>query len=369
MLRWALLSLWMEPGRALGSALGVGFAFTLVVLFQAVFEGESDRIVAYPENAGADVWVMQRGVSNMHMASSILWDWKETRVGQVQGVKDLTPILYLNSVVRAGKRDWFCYIVGLPPNAERGGPWRMASGRAEPRRGEVVIPRTLASLAGIGIGDQVAITDLRLTVVGLSDETFSMANSVTFVAMEDLEDIMGAYGYHSYLLVVAEVGEKAEALAHRIMREVDKVSALPRDRFVARDRKMALAMGTEIIWIMTRIGGLVAMLIVAFAAYSQVARLQGEYAVVKALGFRGSQLAMAALVQSITVTLAGLLVCVAVSYLVIPALPKLAPQVSVLVTGGQLARVALAALPVAAIASMLPIARIARVDPMSVFRT
>jgi ABC-type lipoprotein release transport system permease subunit len=196
-----------------------------------------------------------------------------------------------------------------------------------------------------------------------------MANSVTFVTMEDLEDIMGAHGYQSYLLVVADTGEEPVSLANRIVQEVEKVNALPRDRFVARDRKMALAMGTEIVWIMTRIGGVVAMLIVAFAAYSQVTRLQGEFALLKALGFRRGQLAIAGLIQSVTLTSAGLLICVVLSCFLLPVLPELAPQVSVLVTREQLMRVAVAAMPVAALASLLPILRIARVDPTSVFRT
>ena len=87
MIRWALRSLAAERGRLLGTALGVAVAFTLVVFFEAVFEGESRKIIAYPLHAAADVWVMQDGVSNMHMATSLIWDWKQAAVEEVEGVE------------------------------------------------------------------------------------------------------------------------------------------------------------------------------------------------------------------------------------------------------------------------------------------
>jgi ABC-type antimicrobial peptide transport system permease subunit len=367
-LRWAWLSLWREPGRLIGSALGVGLAFTLVVFFQAALTGESERIVAYPRAAGADVWVMQNGVSNMHMASSMLWDWKEEMVKGVEGVRDATPILYMNGIVRAGQREWFSYVVGRHEGAARGGPWAMVEGKSAPSKGEAVIPHVVARLSGIGLGDKIQIVDRELRVVGLSAETFSVSNAVTFVFWDDLESIMGTAATLSYLLVTAKEGENLAALAERIELEVDKVSALPQEVFLERDHEMALQMGTEIIRIMVIVGGLVAILVVAFTAYSQVVRLQRDYAVAKAVGFRARSLAGAAVLQNTLMTGLGLITCALLSYLLIPLVPRLAPQIGVLVSGSQLGWVVLAALPVAVIASLVPVIGIARVDPMSVFR-
>ena len=159
MYRWSLKSLLAEPLRFIAGSLGVASAFTLVIFFQAVFEGESRQIVAYIQNTDADVWVMQDGVSNMHMASSMLWDWKVDRIAGMPGVKDVTSILYMNTVMSAGGKQWFSYIVGLDPDATRGGPWAMTLGKPLPGPGEAVIPDVIARLTGIGLGGNISIMD------------------------------------------------------------------------------------------------------------------------------------------------------------------------------------------------------------------
>lgn len=60
-------------------------AFLLVLLVEAAFAGESERIVACLNRADADVWVMQSGVSNMHMTTSYLADWKVAEIRDVPG--------------------------------------------------------------------------------------------------------------------------------------------------------------------------------------------------------------------------------------------------------------------------------------------
>ncbi len=366
---WAYRSLLRDRLRLAGSAIGVGLALTLVVFFGAVVEGESERVVAYTKNAGAQVWVMQKGVANLHMASSLLWDWKASQVQALDGVQGVTPILYMNGLVRAGGRDWFSYIVGLPEGASRGGPWKMRAGKPRPAAGEVVIPEVVAKLAGLTLGDEVRITGRSLRIVGLSLETFSMANSVTFVAWSDLEAIMDVKDALSYLLVSAKPGVKPADLARRIKASVAKVNAYSSTEFMARDREMALQMGTEIIRIMTLIGTAVAVLIVAFTAYTQVVRLEGELALVRALGFRIRHLAGAALVQSTLVSIFGLAVCAVFALWLVPLIPEFVPQISVRVTAAQIVRIWLIVLPVAILAGVVPALRIARIDPMLVIRS
>jgi hypothetical protein len=102
MLNWSLKTILAEPMRLIVSALAVAFSFILVIFFSAVFEGESDQMVAYLKKMEADVWVMQKGVSNMHMASSMVWDWKADKVAKVPGVLEVSAILYLNGPVKIG---------------------------------------------------------------------------------------------------------------------------------------------------------------------------------------------------------------------------------------------------------------------------
>ncbi|MFV2091186.1 MAG: ABC transporter permease, partial [Pseudomonadales bacterium] len=287
------------------SIAAAGCAFSLVMFFEAVFAGEAEQIVAYVEHADADIWVMQRGVSNMHMSTSYLYDWKATQIADVPGVASAEPILYLNSVVETGGKQWFSYVVGLDVPGATAGPWAMVAGKVEPGIGEAVVPDVLARMSDVGLGDKIRITDQNFEIVGLSDGTFSIANPVFFITKTDLEDIMTSLDITSFVLVKAEPGVNLTDLVDRIESNVEKVHALPAKQFVINDRQMALQMGAETIALMTVIGGALAVLLVAFTIYSQITRQRRELAIAKALGVTNKTLYLTVAVQACVITLAS----------------------------------------------------------------
>jgi putative ABC transport system permease protein len=367
MWRWTWKSLLSEPLALIVSIAAAGSAFLLVMFFEAVYAGESEQVVAYVKHADADVWVMQRGVSNMHMATSYLTDWKLEQVRQLDGVAAVEGILYLNTVIETGGQQWFAYIVGLEVPSQQAGPWTMAAGRAEPGPGEAVVPAVYAEMASLGLGDSVRITDRDFTIVGFSQGTFSMANSVIFVPKTDLEDIMTSLDIVSYGLVKATPGVEPVALAERIESEIDNIRALPADQFVINDRRMAMQMGVETIALMTLIGGVLAVLLVAFTVYSQVARQRRELAVAKALGATNRSLYISVSVQASAIALAGVVAATMLALVVMPVAAALIPAVTLKLTASAVARIALVGVVVALVASIVPARQIARVDPVSAF--
>lgn len=368
MVRWILKTLWLQKGSVVTSACGVAAAFVLVVVMDAAFVGESNQIVSYLRHAKPDVWVMQKGVSNMHMATTFVWDWKTLRVSELPGVKQATPILYVNTVVKAGGRNWFAYVMGLHPDGARAGPWAMASGKSHPGIGEIILPRVLAEMTGVKLGDQAEIADKHFTIVGFSEQTFSMANSIAFVSFSDLEDVLSTSGTVSFILVDAEPGQDPETLAKRIEQHVEKVSAIPQERFINNDYQIALLMGVEIVSFMTVIGAALAALIIAFAAYSQVARRRRELAIVKALGGRNRTLYLAVIMQTFVITGLALGIALLVSWVVVPMLSAQVPQITLAVTVTAIVRMSVIALIVALLAALVPAHLVARVDPLSAFK-
>jgi putative ABC transport system permease protein len=367
-LRWTAKNLVQEPGGLLASVGGIGLSLLLVIVVEGMFAGESERIVAYLRRAGADVWVMQAGVSNMHMATSLLRADLAHAVEAVPGVASATPILYVNGFVEAGGRSWFSYVVGLRAGEERGGPWAMVRGHDRPERGEAVIPDVVARKSGIAIGDTVAVFGRRLTVVGISAGTYSMANSITFVSYADLSELLFAPTAASYLLIKGAAGESPVVLADRIRHAVPDVNAMSRDAFVERDRRMAMQMGIEIIRLMTWIGSLVAAIIVAFTAYTSTVRRTRELGIAKALGVPTGALYGAVLVHTLVISSLGCALAFVVAQAVRPVIHGLVPEVSLLYPASTAVRLVFATGIVALAASLVPARRIAHVDPAIVFR-
>lgn len=368
MVRWTLKSLWQQRAATLASAAGVAGALLLVLLLRAVFLGESTQLVSYIEHTAPDVWVMQRGVSNMHMATSFVWDWKVDAMKQVSGVEAVSAILYVNTVVRAGKRDWFAYVVGLHSDDARAGPWNMAAGRALPEPGEIVLPEMFSRTAGVGIGDTAAIADSDFTVVGLSRGTYSMVNSVVFMNFIDLQDLLSTGATVSYMLVDAAPEESSEALASRIETEVDNVSVLTQEEFMTSDFAMAMQMGVEIIFFMTVIGSILAAIIIAFTAFVQISRRFHELAVVKALGVQNRAIYMSVILQSLLVTGLGYLIAIAAAAGAMPLIAALVPEAIFLVSPMDLLRMGVIALVIAMVAALIPARLVAQVDPITAFK-
>ena len=368
MLKWILKTLWRQKGTVVSSASGVAFAFVLVVVMEAAFVGESNQIVSYIRHTNADVWVMQKGVSNMHMATSFVWDWKANRIAELPGVKKATPILYVNTALKSGGRNWFAYVIGLMPNDGRAGPWSMASGNPQPGPEEIVLPYVLAKMTGAKTGDKAMIADKEFIITGFSNETFSMANSIAFVNFHDLKKLISAEGTVSFILVDIEPGLNKQKIANDIERQIDKVSAIPQEQFIKNDFQIAMLMGVEVVSFMSITGTILAALIIAFAAYSQVSRRKRELAIAKALGYRNNSLYMAVFLQTAIITGLGLSFAFLIAAFLLPLLSALVPQITLIVSADALLRLTIIALVVATLAAYVPARLIANIDPLTAFK-
>ncbi len=230
-----------------------------------------------------------------------------------------------------------------------------------------MIPYTLSRLTSTDIGDSVQVADQRFEVVGLSHETFSVTNPVTFVPASDLSELLSLNRYDSYLLIEAESGESPAALAARIETEVDGVAALTTPELVANDLQLASQMGTEVIALMTAICAVLATVLVAFALFIHTSRSRRDLVVLKAVGFSNRHLYVCVLIQAAVIT--GLAFTFSVGLVAVTATvgPRIAPILSLSISAGTLTQIGVAGLAVALAATVLLARRVARVDPMSAF--
>lgn len=367
MLFWSWQSLWRQRAQLLGHVAGIAGAFLLALFFDAVFRGEAQQIVSYPSHVRPDVWVMQKGVANMHMSTSFLWDWKADQVARLPGVQRVTPILYLNGIVDAKSYRSFAYIVGLLPGDQRAGPWRLTAGRRVAQSGEAVVPDVLARLTGLRVGDTVHLTGRPFVVVGLSLGTYSSANTVIFVPFGDLQDLLDAIGTYSYLLVDAAPGVDTKQLAQRIMTDVDKVHAMTQDEFIQSDFAMAMQMGVEIILMMTLISAVLAILLVGFAAYSLTMAKRRELVIMKALGARNGEVLLAVAIQSVAIVALAFLLAALIATGLFPYVTAVVPQVSLVIAPSALAKLGLEATLIALLGGLMPAYGLVRLEPARAF--
>lgn len=368
MRRLALRNLFQSKARLLISVGGVALALLLILSLDAIFVGVERQVTAYVDHSGADIFVSQSGVRNLHMASSSLPSSVVDVVKGVPGVASVTPIMYLTNMVVVDQERYLAYVIGLPPDAAAGGPWRVAKGVSIPAAGEVIIDRGVAEKSGVAIGTKVKILGQELTIAGLSEGTASLINSVAFISLDDFARMRGNARVVSFLLVKVKPGESPDVVAARIEAEVNGVTAQSRPAFAEQERKVVKDMSTDVIAIMNLVGFLIGLAVMALTVYTATFTRRAEYGVLKALGARNGYLYRVVLAQALYSVVLGFALGLTFTLLLSVVVPTLGINLALQISGASLLKVGSLSLVIAGLSAILPIKQIAGLDPAMVFR-
>lgn len=351
-------------GRTIAGIVGIAVAFLLVLALKAIFAGMEERLTAFIDATGADVIVAQEGVTTMHMTESALPEERAAEVASVRGVASVDGIVYKAAFVETdtdGKSGNVALVGGGPvPNP-------VAGRRPGPR--EVVLDHALADKLGVQAGDRVRVLGTLLRVSGEVNGTASITGSYAFVARRTMERMLGAPTVVSYLLVYAKPGIAAEELSTRINSEISGVTASTRKRFATSERRVVGDMTTDIVRGMILVGFVIGVAVAGLVAYSQTLTQLRDYGVLRALGLSARRALALVIAQVGILVVVGFLVALGLAALLAAVLPVLSTTLILSIRTGDIAQTAIVAGAVALAAALLPVIRVVRVEPASVFRT
>jgi len=358
-------NLFQDRRRAILAVTGVAAALVLVLVLNGVFAGSMRQVTAYIDNSPADVFVAQDGVRTMHMSITSLPDDTVARVRAVDGVAWADNLRYTTGIVANGDASIITYVFGYDTTGHAG-PRTIAEGSA-PRVGQALVDQSAANELGIKVGDTVEILGTRLEVSGLSTGDTNIVNTTVYLSIDQFAQLRGP-GVN-YVLAGAEPGVTPEALATRIAAAVPDATVQTRAEFADHEARIVRDMATDIMSIMTIIGFLIALAVVALTLFTSTLAKLREYGIVKALGGTPLRLAGDVGAQAIwTITLATVL-AVVFSAALGAAIGAATPNVRVVIETGSVARTAIGALAVGLVAAAIPLRRVVTVDPASAFRS
>lgn len=350
-----------KRGRTAAGIAGIAVALLLIVALKAIFAGMETRLTAYIDATGADVIVAQEGVKTMHMTQSALPDAATASVATVPGVAVADPIVYKGAFVESvGDRSGIVAVVG-------GGPLPALDRGRAPLAGEIVLDRALADKLGVGIGDRVRVLGASLRISGEVTGTAAITGSFAFVARATLARILKGSAA-SYLLVRAERGVDAAALARRIETRVPRVTASTRADFAASERAVVGDMSTEIVRGMVFVGFVIGVAVAALVAYSQTLSQLRDYGVLRALGLSVRRALGLVFAQVAAMVAAGFALALLLVWQLSLILPALSATLVLSVRADDVSGAALVAAAVALAAAFVPVLHVLRVEPASVYR-
>lgn len=368
MLRLALRNLFQNRVRFIISAGGAALALLLILTLNAVVTGLENQITAYIDYSGADIIVSQREVRNLHMATSTLPTDIVDTIRSVPGVEAVTPILYATNTVQMGEDPIVTYVIGLPPDATMGLPWRIAEGQAIPAIGQAIVDYGLAVRAELGIGNTVETMGQEFTIAGLSEGTANFMNSITIISLDDFVRIRRDNDSVSFVLVKVQPSAILSEVLTRMEQAVPNATVQLRQTFAEEERKLVQDMSSDIINIMNLIGFVIGLAVIALTTYMATLSRKTEYGMLKALGMANRHLYRVVFTQGIISVISGLVLALFFTLILAAVVPRVAPNLILEIDGSSLLRLSGLSLLIAGLASILPVWQIIGLEPAVIVR-
>ena len=346
---------------------GVALALLLMLALDALLAGSEEDLVAYIEQSGADIFVSQEGVKNMHMASSAITYRSLILASHAAGVTQASPVLYTTGIVKTDGADVLSYVIGFDPEEPLGGPQSVMAGTNSLQPGEVIIDEAIARSQGLSLGDEVEIMGQTFTVVGLTKGLTNIINSIGFIHLRDFQALRGGEAISYALLSVDSDADLAQVAAAINARD-ENVLALPTAEFSREERQIVKDMSVEILNVMNLSGFLIGLAVTALTLYTNTLRKRQEYGVLKAIGAKNRYLYLVVMAQAALSLALGFVSAIGLVWLLGQVLPQVVPGMSMALTPMGVTRVLVAALIIGVAAALTPAWQLSRLDPARVFR-
>jgi putative ABC transport system permease protein len=354
-----------ERRRWLISMVALGIAAMLVIFLEGASRWVTSSSTAYLDHNGAHLVIAQTGIDDLLFAQSTFPEAAAGTAGRLPGVSSVQGVVGVNGVVSAGGTHLPVYLVGFQPGSG-GGPWKIDGGSGQPHGSEVVLDRGFARIANLKIGDTVTLFGQSLRVVGTSAETDAAGDFFLFVPLEVAQKVAGA-GALSYGFVQLNDGAARQSVASRV-NQIPGVHALARGDLAANDRAMITTSFAQPVQIVALVGLVAGVLIAGIVLYTATVEHSRDYAVLKAMGASGGVVYGSALIQSLVLSIFGILLGWGLAALLAFAFDTWDPVVESQLDLDLVAEVAAVILFVNVLAASLPIRHVSQIDPQEVFK-
>jgi len=368
-------NLFHDRGRLLISVGGVAFATMLMMTLIGVYYGIFTESTMYLKKTRADLWVGQEGIHDTWHTYSLLPKGLDTEIMQVGGVKEVHEFIgraVMAEVSKVSESKETVFIIGFDTSSGVGGPWEIIKGKKIPRRGQVVVDRVFAMRKGIDIGDTIKAGGVELTVVGISKDTFVLVYSYAFVTKEDAAEIFGARDFLNYYMVEVENPFFAKKIAtnieNRLRARGIKADVLTKQEFIDNHKEVIDESFSVILLPLVLIGFFIGVTVIGLTLYTATLEKIKEYAILKAIGAGEGFMVRIVMEQAFTIGILGFLCGAALSLAAARLVPAVAPEFYVEINSSNLVVSFVAIIAMSIFASLVPIRKLERVDPATVFQ-
>jgi putative ABC transport system permease protein len=353
-----------EKRRVAVSLLGIGGCIALILLLQGLWNGTRAQISAYPDNSRAELFVGATGARNLASDGSTLPAELADEIGSLDRVSDASPIGARFVILDLHTTKIPLTVVGSEPHG-MGGPWNLGSGRAPRAPTEIALDEVTAADHGLGLGDELEFMGQHLEVVGLLKDSRSWMTGMAFVTLDALQAMQRTPGGATFILVDTP---SPAAVSDEIDSRYD-VEVLTAQELADNERRLYADIIESPLLLMIGIAFAAGTMIVALTAYSSLVERLREFGVARAIGARDRDLLRTVLGETLLLAIGGTAVGFALFGAASLLLGMVKPQFWTVISPRTVVAVGGSALLMAALATYVPVRRVSRVEPASVYRS
>jgi putative ABC transport system permease protein len=356
------------------TVMGVAFAVALVFVQIGLFEGLLSNASITIEQSTADLWVTARKAPNVDLAST----FPETYVQRVRSVPGVARadnlIVWVVRVALPSGATEDAVVYGLEDCACWRLPWQVAEG--DPRdlkRGKYVFLDDSARkrFGAYAVGDYREFYGQRLKIIGRSRGALSFTTMpIAFMDYRVTQSMVPQelQNRATYILVKLSPGADPERVCAEIRRRLPHNDVWTRTEWAARSRTYwTETTGLGLNMLMTVVlGCIVGVSVVAQTLYTSTIDHLKEFATVKAIGGRNSDIYAIITKQATIAAVAGFALGAAMSYGLRPVMASL--DLRLLLTPPLAISVFVGTLALCVGSAAISCRKVATLDPAMVFR-
>jgi putative ABC transport system permease protein len=297
------------------TVVSLGVAIVMILYDLGMFISVTSDNVSVVSHASAEVWVAQKGETNLLSGSLVPVDILE-RVRNLEGVRQACAMGYSAGSVKISQTRQ-TLIIAVDPSCPLIQPWSVVDGdstRLLQSDTIVVDDFVLRANNIVRIGDGLKLNDRDLKVVAITHGNQSFSSSFVYISLQTFELVGGKPGFVNFIAVQLQPGTDRAQFIRQVTKMDAQLAALPESEFKQATVTALIAQGVGMIFVVVFVGVLVGVLIISLTLYTATMEQLRDFAVLKALGATRWKIWGVVLEEAITETTVSFLIGLTLSF-------------------------------------------------------
>ncbi|HEV8573376.1 MAG TPA: FtsX-like permease family protein [Dehalococcoidia bacterium] len=344
---------------------GVTLAIVLIIVVNSLYQGVRRDMDAFVRRLPGDVWIVQQGTTDLVFSNSNLPANSTAALRDTEGVHQVYALNGRLMAFEHEGREVRTYVMALH---YLGGSGAALGAEFVPPYNQIILDNTFAKQAGLSEGELLKFGEKTFKVADVRSLGNVLVTQFAFIPPDAFRELFEVAGAVNYFLIVLDDGADPATVMPELAQQVPGSTVYTTEAFAARASEKSTGDFLPIIRVILAISFIVGLAVLSLVIYSATIERAREYAIMKVIGASPAGLYRIVLSQSIFIAVVGFGGGVGLAFLFNEVAGDLVPQFITYIRGKDIAMIFGVTLVMSIIASFMPINRVARVEPATVFR-